>query len=261
MIRDMPFTRSLRLLVVVAVAGNAACAKPFNPASFQTQDALYQAALREYQRRHWENAIAAFERLTTELPARDPLMPLAMYYLGKSHVGKRENLLAAQSFVRLAESFPNDTLADDGLLEAGRAYARMWRKPALDAQYGETALSTLRTMVSLYPNSPLAPEAQREIARLNEWFATKLFETGVHYQRRKAPDSAIIYFRDVVRLYPDTQRARDALVRLVEVYRSINYRAEATETCDTLRRSYPADRRVIELCGAQRADGTPAARP
>ena len=31
-----------------------------------------------------------------------------------------------------AETFPDDSLADDALFGAGRAYQRMWRKPALE---------------------------------------------------------------------------------------------------------------------------------
>ena len=228
----------------------AGCAPAFNAATFQSTDSLYRASLEQYQRRRWDNAIAGFERLTQQLPARDPLMPLALYHLGKAHVGNEENLLAAQSFTRLAESFPNDTLADDALLEAGLAYGRMWRKPSLDMQYGETAASTLRTMLALYGSSPLAPAAQRELDRLNEWFATKLYDAGMHYVRRRLHDSAIIYFSDVVRLYPNTRKAREAQLRLVAAYRAINYREDARETCDALRRAYPGDRQVTDLCGA-----------
>jgi outer membrane protein assembly factor BamD len=126
----------------------------------------------------------------------------------------------------------------------------MWRKPALDAQYGQTALATYRSMLELYPDSPLAPQAEQEIQRLLEWLATKDYLTGMHYARRKAPDSAILYFKDVIKNYPETARARDAYLRLVEVYRSINYRDDARDACATLQQKYPSDREVRSLCGA-----------
>ena len=59
------------------------------------------------------------------------------------------------------------------------------------------------------------------------------------YLRRKAYDSAIIYFKDVIANYPNGQRAPDALLRLVDSYRAIGYTQEVQETCEHLRRFYP----------------------
>lgn len=233
----------------VALAVSVACANSFRVSRFQTPEALYQAGMREYRERHWDNAIQAFERLTLELPARDTLLPRAHWYLATAHARKGENLLAAQAYSRLSQTFPDDTLADDAMLAEAESYGRMWRKPELDSQYGQTALATYRSMLELYPESPLAPQAEAGIRRLLEWLATKDYLTGMHYARRKAPDSAIIYFKDVVTNYPNTARARDAYLRLVEVYRTINYRDDARETCATLHQKYPTDREVRSICG------------
>ena len=180
--------------------------------------------MREYNRHKWENAVNAFEKLTLDLPARDTLLPLAHFYLAQSHIGRKEYLLAAQSFNRLAESFATDTLADDAKYEAARSYQRLWRAPPLDPQYGELAMATYQELLALYPDSPLNADAASQVKALNEMFATKDYETGLHYFRRKAYDSAIIYFKDVVRLYPESQRARDAYLRLAESYQIIRYR-------------------------------------
>ena len=81
-------------------------------------------------------------------------------------------------------------------------------------------------------------EAEREIAQLQEWMAQKDHETGVYYVRRRAFDSAIIYFQDVVANYPNTPRARDAYLRLAEAFSAIRYREDAREVCTTLRAKY-----------------------
>ena len=220
------------------------------PQKFGSHEALYRASKREYDAKRFANAVAGFERLTIELPARDTLFPGSLFFLAKSHVGRKEHLLAAQNFTRLAESFPSDTLADDALFEAGLSYSRLWRKPVLDAQYGEISLSTLRTLLAVYPSSALAGATQKEIDQLLEWFARKTYANGMHYYRRKAWDSAIIYFKDVVAKYPETATARDALLRLAVAFREIGYKEDVTETCNTLRSAYSGDRQVREVCGA-----------
>jgi outer membrane protein assembly factor BamD len=243
--------------VLILMSATAACRPTFEVRRYTTDVALYRASLRELERRRWDNAVAGFERLTTTLPARDTLLPRSFWYLAKAQQGRREWLLAAQSFTRVVEGFPEDTLADEALLEAARSYRRLWRKPTLDSQYGETALATYRQFLGLYPDSPLTKVAEAELRELEEWFAIKNYEIGRHYLRRKMYDSAIIYFRDVMRLYPDAPTARRAGLRMVQAYRSIRWNDEAKEVCTTLRRQYPTDDEVRRTCGEVTAAAVP----
>jgi outer membrane assembly lipoprotein YfiO len=252
----MSVTNTLRLLCTVGLAAAAACHPAFQPLKFPTNDALFDASVRQLQEHNWSNAVAGFERLTTSLPARDPLMPIALYDLGKAYAGQGDDLLAAQSYSRVPESFPTDTLADDAMLAAGRSYSRMWREPELDASYGETALSTFQTFLALFPTSPLRDAAQKEIDHLNEWFALKDYKTALLYYKRRAYDSAIIYLQDVLQGHPQTDAAHDAMVLLAKTYQKINYKQELSETCDTLRQRYPRDGDVRDVC-----EGVPKATP
>ena len=221
---------------------------------------LYRTAMAEYEAERWQNAIAALERLSRELPARDPLMPGVYYHLGMAHAERDEHLLAAQSFQRIMETFPNDTLADDGLLQAGRAYAEMWRKPALDKEYGETALSTLQTLLAVYPNSDVRAEAEREVREVMEQLAQKDYLSGVYYIRRGALESAIIFLEDVVERYPDTNTARLARLRMLEVYQRRGWGPEIREMCEVLRATYPADAEARDACAGVASAPPPPAR-
>jgi outer membrane protein assembly factor BamD len=250
-----------RTCVAIAVAAVLAACHGFKISQFPTNESLYAAGLREYQKKHWANAIAAFEKLTTELPARDSLLPRAYWYLATAHGKQGEQLLAAQSFTRLYESFPDDTLGDDAALEAARSYRKLWRKPALDATYGETALATYNTLLGLYPTSEHAEAARREVLDLEQWFATKDYLTGMFYFRRKAYDSALIYFRGVVERWPHVPRARDALLRIAESYRAIRYREQLAETCAKLRQAYPGDGESGRVCAGVRIPDSTATLP
>lgn len=255
-------TRAI-LLVLLACAGLAsACRGGFRLNRYPTNETLYQAALTEFQKRKWTNAIAAFEKLTNDLPARDTLLPRSYWYLAQAHGRQREHLLAAQSYSRLFESFPDDTLADDAAMEAARSYRRLWRKPTLDPTYGETALATFNTLLGLYPTSVYADSARAQILDLEQWFATKNYETGLFYLRRKAYDSAIIYLRTIVERWPHVPRTRDALLRLAEAFDAIRYREDYNEACARLRRDYPGDTEAERTCrNARPAADSSAARP
>ena len=237
-------------LVALACLGTlTACRTGFRINRFTNNEALYVAGVREFEKKKWGNAVAAFEKLTNDLPARDTLLPRSFWYLAQAHARQREHLLAAQSYTRLFESFVDDTLADDAAVEAARSYRKLWRKPSLDPTYGELSLAAYNTFLGLYADSsPYAEAARREIAELEQWFATKDYETGMFYFRRKAFDSANIYFENIVERWPHVPRARDALLRLAESYRAIRYRENYAETCAKLRGTYTADPDVAEIC-------------
>lgn len=249
---------------VLALVAVAACKPEFQLKNLTTNESLYSASLHEYQRHHWDNAVQGFEKLTTDLPARDTLLSRAYWYLASSHEKQGEHLLAAQSYSRLVESFPDDSLADDAALEAARAYKRLWRRPELDPMYGETAVASYNTLIGLYPTSPLIPQAEKEMAELDEMFARKDFEAGMYYFRRKAYDSGNLYFKDVLAKHPNAPSARAAATKLVESYKAIGYREDASDLCAQLRPKYPSDGEVRKVCAgvpevaAPKPDSIPA---
>jgi outer membrane protein assembly factor BamD len=239
---------SSRVLLAVLLLAIAACHPEFQPTSFSTNEALYKAATEEFRQGRMDNAIAAFEKLTTDLPARDTLLPRAHWFLAKAHQDRGEWVSAAASFNHLVESFPDDTLSDDAALESARSYRKLWRKPTLDPTYGESARASYATLLSLYPQSPLVPAAQKELAELEEMFAQKNYLAGLYYMRRGGYDSGIIYFKDVLAKYPTSATARLAQLRLVESYKAIRYKEDAQEVCLLLRKSFPNDAEVRTTC-------------
>jgi len=108
---------------------------------------------------------------------------------------------------------------------------------------------------SAAPGTAAAARAGIHVRRLREWFAEKAYKNGLFYLSRKAYDSAIMYFKDVVATYPETPRAADALLRLVDTYRTLRYEEEARETCDHLRRYYAQARGLDERCPAPAGAG------
>ena len=249
-------SRFRQILLALLLTAPLACKPPFDPKIYTSADKLYQVAMAEYKAGRYDNAAKAFEKLTLDLPARDPRLPLAFYYLAQSQEKNGENLLAAGTYNRLIDAFPQDTLVDDALFLSGRAYEREWRHPELDATYGRSAITAYESLLASYPDSPYAKRGQDRLAKLDEWMAEKDYNTGYLYLKRKAFDSAILYFKDVVRQHPNSKKTRDAYLRLLEAYRAIKYTEDARDLCDAMRKAYPNDREVMKECGP--APSTPA---
>jgi outer membrane assembly lipoprotein YfiO len=239
------FPWRLALLALVLAAG---CRGGFQLRNYQASEALFQAALREFERGKWDNAAAGFEKLTLELAPRDTLTARSFWYLGMSRQRQRDYLRAAQAFQRIFESYPDDSLAEPALFQEGRSYQALWTRTDRDASYGEAALATFNSIGTYYPNSRFKDSVAAAIKDLEARFADKHYETGMYYFRDKAWDSGVIYFRLVLESWPDAPRARDAALRLIDTYQVLAYKEELNEVCAAIRPRYPNDPEVAKAC-------------
>ena len=210
-----------------------------------------------FRRGQFARALVQYRRLQFELGPGDPLTAEARYFVAECSFQTGDLATAALAFQKVAEEFPTSEYAALALLRDGDANRRLWRRPDVDATAGQTALSTYQELVGRYPGTEAAARAQLHVRQLNEWFAEKGYKTGMFYMRRKAYDSAIIYFKDIVASYPDTRLVPDALLRLVDTYRAIGYAEERKETCANLRRYYPQAAGVDSRCPAEATAGAP----
>jgi outer membrane protein assembly factor BamD len=235
-------------LAVLALVLAAGCRTGFQLKNYPTNEALFQAALRQFERGKWDNAAAGFEKLTLELAPRDTLAARAFWYLGLSRQEQRDFLRAAQAFQRIFESYPDDSLAERALFQEGRSYGALWTRPDRDASYGDAALATYSSIGTYYPDSKYKDSVAAQVRILESMFAQKHYDVGMYYLRDKAYDSANLSFERVLENWPDAPRARDAALRLIESYRALSYREEAGDVCAAIRPKYADDADVQKAC-------------
>ena len=245
----MRLNRRIRPIFLLAVtAGAAACGGravvgDLEPAS------RYQQAMLVFRRGEYRDAQELFNRMVFDVPARDPLMPKVRFYLAESWFGLGDYLQASREFRRVADDFPEDSLAAYGLLRSADSFARLWRRAELDPTHGESAVTGYQELLGRYPDSPAAQLGQVRLRAIQEQFAQKDFMNGLFYFRRGAYDSAILYFRSLIATYPAASVVPDAFVKLVQSYRQIGYREEREETCAHLQQYYGGRADVRRVCG------------
>jgi outer membrane protein assembly factor BamD len=237
-----------RVLLFLSIALGA-CGKP-KPQVSPGPEVVLNQARGEFRRGEFQKALNSFQRATFELPPGHEDVAEAFYYLAESYFQTSQFLQAANEFRKVADEHPTSRFAPLGLLRAGDAQLRIWRKPELDPTPGRTALAIYQELAGRYPGTDAAARAQVHVKQLREWFANKAYQNGLFYVQRKAYDSAIIYFKDVVANYPETPHAASALLRLVDTYRTIGYQEEVRETCEHLRRFYAQTPGVSDRCPA-----------
>ncbi|MBI4419492.1 MAG: outer membrane protein assembly factor BamD [Gemmatimonadetes bacterium] len=217
---------------------------------YVTPETLLEASKREFRRGHFSDARAGFQKVTFDVPGNDPLGAEARYYLAECYFAQRDYVEASRHLRRVADDYPDHALAPDALLRSGDALAAQWAQVELDPTTGEEALAVYRELTTRYAESRAAERARLRLQALADRFAEKEYRAGVFYFRVKAYDSAIIYLRSVAANYGESSVTPQALIKLVEAYRRINYSEELRETCAHLRQYYPKAKGLNDACPA-----------
>jgi outer membrane protein assembly factor BamD len=211
-------------------------------------DSLWARAQHAVRRGKWAEALKHLDRVLLEFPPGDPRTPQAHMFEGEAQFALGSHLQAAREFRKVSDDTPNDPLAPEALLRVGDVYADLWRRPELDPSYGQTALATYQELLNRYPGTTAAKRAQERIDDLQERFAVKEYKAALYYMRLKAFDSAILYLKDLVATYPRSSVAPDALIHLVQAYRTLGYKEDVQETCGYIQRFHPKAPGMTKAC-------------
>jgi len=243
-------SRRATVAALLCAVGAAACGHPGAgaPAPVLPAQVVYQRAMRQYRTGHCGDARDGFQILTSQLAPTDTLVALSQYYQAECDFADGLYLEASHAFRRVADEHAGFRLAPDALLRAGDAEAALWTDPELDPEYGNDAVTTYRELLAQFADSRAAERAKLRIAVLTNQFADKEYRNGIFYLRLKAYDSAILYFRGVVADYPQSRFAAPALLKLVQIYRTLDYAQERRDTCDHLRQYYPQAAGLAQQC-------------
>ena len=227
------------MLVMCSLVLVAGCGGAKTPPATPSPAARLTEVRRLTRQGQWTKALPILQGLVFELSGGRLELPEVSYLTGEALFQTGALVDAADQFRKTSENFPESPYAPLALLRAGDANMRQWRKPQLDPTYGEAALAIFQELAGRYPESEAAARANLHVRRLRAWLAEKAYRNGIFYLRRRAYDSAILYFREVVAGYSETPWVTSALLRLVDSYDAIAYKEERAETCAHLRRFYP----------------------
>jgi outer membrane protein assembly factor BamD len=240
------------LAAVIVLFGCSGSAKPAAPTS---AEALFDRAAGELATKHYTEASEDFERFTLEYPTH-PKVQEARFHIGEAYLGKKEYVTAAAEFTRLATDYPSGGFADDARFKVCEAYSRLSPVVQLDQQYTKAAIDHCEALVTYYPTSELVPRAQEIAKALREKLAEKMLLAGEFYFRRRAYDSAILYFDSTLKDYPSTSAAPKALLRTVETYQKLGYKEEAQAAKERLLKEYPGTSEAKEAQSIPLAQST-----
>jgi outer membrane protein assembly factor BamD len=230
----------------------AACASSGPNLSTLDPEALLERGFGQLADGKWDQAIRSLEQFIFQYPTHERYQE-ARFRLGDAYAGKKDRLIAASEYGRLADDFPNGPWADDARFRVCEMYHALSPIPPRDQEYTVTAIDHCRSLRAFYPDSEYAPRAAEIITELQNKLAEKELKNGDFYFEAKAYDSAIIVYQHLLENFPVSASAPTALLRLFEAYTEIGYAEEAAQARERLLEEFPDSEAARQLRGSQGA--------
>ena len=206
----------------------------------------------------------------------DNMPPGEIFQMGEAQLADGDAIAAAQTFNEIERLYPFSQLAKRAIImsafssytagdvgsarSSARRYLDLYPSDK-DAPYAQhlialtyydnivdvgrdqattqRALGALREVVSRYPDSDFARDAQLKIDQTLDHLAGKEMEIGRYYLKRGHYTAAINRFRVVVDRYQTTSQTPEALHRMVEANLALGLEDEALASAAVLGKNYP----------------------
>jgi outer membrane protein assembly factor BamD len=228
---------SVTLLVVMLVW---ACGPKGGRIILDAED-QYALAKREFELKHFDRAVVELEKLILNYPGVG-FIDSAHYLLGTTYFRQKEYPLAIGEFNRLLSSFPTSPLADKAALKVAESDVEMSPRAELDQEHTLKAMDEVKNFLNDYPQSDQREPALGLLNKCRAKLAFKAYKAARVYYTMGHYDSAVIYLKQVLSDYQDTEWAKPAQFQLAEVlYEQKKYR-EAKEEYQKFVQTFPNDK-------------------
>ncbi len=199
---------------------------------------LYNQALDQVEKKLYSDAIASFDEVERQHPysvwaTKGQLMSAYVSYLANRY---DDAVLGLDRFIQL---HPTNRDVAYAMYLKGLSYYEQISDVARDQKVTELSLNSFKELVSRFPKSKYARDAQVKIDLAHDHLAGKEMEIGRYYHQQRQYLGAINRFRKVVEDYQTTTHVPESLHRLTEAYLALGIIEEARKTASVLGHNFP----------------------
>ena len=232
-----------RLFSTVLLCLVSACAAPerLDPETTPPEVLYNHAADLLIEKHEYTQSIEAFDEIDRYYPYSRWALKAQIMLAFTNYVKKEydDAEIVLDRFIRL---YPGNKYAPYAYyLKAMCSYAQL-SDPKRDQKKTQDALQALREVVSRFPHTAYAADAERKINLTYDYLAAKELNVGRFYQKNNEHAAALNRFFTVVREYPATRSVQEALYRLTETYLILGLDEEAQKSAAVLGYNYPDSR-------------------
>jgi outer membrane protein assembly factor BamD len=240
-----PWPSLSALGLCIALAGCASSQGDLASLSSSSDEIVWQAAEKAFQKKQWDTARKYYRRIVDGFPQSEHL-PEARLGLAETHFKERgagNYVLAVSEYREFLTLYPSHPKSDYAQFQTAEAYYEQRNSPDRDQTNTMKALEEYERLLDVYPNSSHVEVARQRVASLRQVLAKANFNVGYFYQRtRRAMRSAINRYELVLTDYPDYAEIDEVLYRISECLVLAARKAEALPYLGRLTTEYSSSK-------------------
>ncbi|MBI3616419.1 MAG: outer membrane protein assembly factor BamD [Candidatus Omnitrophica bacterium] len=163
-----------------------------------------------------DKAIEVYEHIVSQAPYGD-YGAQAQFRLGECYRKQKRFEEASRAFQKVLDEYPNSLFAEQAKYNVAFCAYQMSLKPSYDQSATDEAINWYETFISTHPESELIPEAKESLAHLKGFKAQGLSQTAHFYEIQGKKESALFYYRQILKEYPDSTEAAQAVAKIAEL--------------------------------------------
>ncbi len=251
----MTFSKALQIVlfasVVVVLPGcRHKYANKIDKDTQQPDKVLFDIAIKDLEKSRFERARLTLQTLmntydTSEYMAKAKLAVADSWYRQGGSLGFAQAEAEYKDFILF---YPNMEEAAEAQGKICQMQFRQMEKADRDPTHALRAEDECRQLVTQFPNSKFAPEAQQMLRDIQEVLAEKEFKVGAFYHTKGSFPAAANRLQGVSDQYPLYSKADEALWLQADAYRRMGDRFEPQQASAYMRivRDYPLSIHVDE---------------
>ena len=168
----------------------------------KTPEALIQEGLDAYQRKNYEKAAEAFQKLKDRFPYNQYAI-VAELKLADSHFLKKEYALAIVAYKEFEKLHPANEIIPYVIFQLGMCNFKQMPTIDRDQSYSLRAVEEFERLIKNYPQTEYASQAQTHIISAQKNLASHEFYIGKFYFNKKDYKAALGRFEGIQNQFSD----------------------------------------------------------
>jgi len=174
-----------------------------DPSIASNEQALFETG-QKYIKKNPEKGRLYLRQVIDAFPqsfyAQRAMLAIADSYYSKGDEGSM--ILAASEYREFISRFPFSPSAPYAQYRIAMSYFTKAKKPGKDQTKTKTALEEFKTLITKYPNSEEAEQANENIRKCEERLAKHSFIIAKHYHKVRAYNASIDRLQEILTKYP-----------------------------------------------------------
>lgn len=161
-------------------------------------------------------AMEIYDEIIITFPAHE-LAAQSLFAKAALHWKNHEFLQAVEAYQTLIRRFPQHELAPESYLMVSRLYVHQSSVEKHNSDLLALVELNQKKFALDFPAEERLVEADKNVRLVKENYARGLFQMGEFYERVSKPKASVVYYKNAISQFPDTEYAKQCLKRLQEM--------------------------------------------